>query len=232
MSAFAVALLQASERSATARVTALANFSAPKPFYKLLEVLSLPFSAMLSFVVVGSFCTTLAPSVRPRKLVPMAYLLSVGIEYLWIGITGFTRLSFFSALLQYVFSARPFAILSLLRLYLANHPHPPETYVFASWPVAPDDWVWSSIVITIIGAIAVFGVIAMAKGWSIGFHIWFVLSLLYVLMSIGGLTLVKGWGPDHLWWNLLSMGWSLSYAVAYVVIRFDRVPSALRAPWV
>lgn len=178
----------------------------------------------LGFYASFFFYRTLDRSFQPLHRLALTYLFSIGIEHLWVGLVGFTSFNFLAGFAQIVLSPQTFASLNLIHASLSNPAHPLEVYNYSNWPQTPDQWMWSSIALTLIGAIAVAGAVALAKRWSIGSSIWAVISILFLLASILNIILLFTLGQPYereFFWPLVSIGWSTSYAAAYRTVRSD-----------
>jgi hypothetical protein len=168
------------------------------------------------------FYRSLKRSFGQTKRIALTYLFSVGVEYLCIGLMGLTSFGFLAGFAQTMAASQPFAAMNLVRAWLVNSAHPLANYQYSNWPQTPDQWVWSSVVLIIVGVIALVAAIAIARGWSIGLHVWLVLSTLFGLASIANVVLLFTIGQPYareFFWPFVSIGWSVSYAAAYWIVR-------------
>ena len=179
------------------------------------------------FFVVGFysgslFYRSIRRSFVPAKRIALTYLFSVGIEYLCIGLMGFTSFDFLAGFAQIMAASQPFAAMNLVRVWLANSAHPLQNYQYSNWPQTPDQWAWSSVVLTIVGVIALVGAIAIARRWSIGLRVWLALSILFGLASIANVVLLFTVGQPYqrgFFGPFVSIAWAISYAAAYWIVR-------------
>jgi len=188
-------------------------------------LLNVPLLAPLGVMSIVLFCRAIDKSFPLRKRIALGYLFSIGIEHLWIGLNGFTDFDFLAGFAQILASPQPFAFMNLIRAYLTNPNHPLQDFEYSNWPQNPPQWAWSSIAFSIVGVIAIVGAIAIARRWSIGLHIWLVICALCVLASITNIILASTVGPLYVRGSfllILPVGWSISYAAAYWILRTDR----------
>jgi hypothetical protein len=187
------------------------------------------FNPLLLFILgfwAAFFCyRSLDRTFPPKQRIALTYLLAIGIEHLCIGLMGFTEFDVVSGFAQIVASPQPFAFMKLVRAYLTNPSYPLRGFEYSNWPQNPPEWAWSSTVFTIVGVIAIAGAIAIARRWSVGLHIWLVVSALFLLASITNMILASTIGPLYFRGSfllILPIGWSFSYAAAYWILRTDR----------
>lgn len=167
------------------------------------------------------FYRSLGQSFLPARIA-LTYLFCVATEHLCIGLMGFTLFDVIAAFAQITLSPQPFAALNLIHAYLMNPDRPFRNYEYSAWPQTPDQWIWSSITWTIVGAIGIAGAIAIAKRRSVGYHIWLLLSAFFVFASIANDALLFTVGPLYVrdsFWPLVAIAWSISYAAAYWIVR-------------
>jgi hypothetical protein len=190
----------------------------------LLFLLSPFVLAPLSVWAVYLFYWCLGQSFRPARIA-LTYLFCVATEHLCLGLMGFTLFNVLSAFAQITLSPQPFAALNLIHSYLANPDQPFRNYQYSNDPQTPDQWVWSSITLTIVGAIGIAGAIAIAKRRSIGYLIWLLLSAFFLFASIANAVLLFTVGPlsgREYFWTLVPIVWSISYAAAYWKVQVHR----------
>lgn len=156
----------------------------------------------------------------------IAYLVFAGLSYFVAGVFGLNpTLDLISASAWHSLIS-PYPLLVLLRGCIYSYPCNIYRLTYTIFPISDDEVMSLSITVTIVSLIAIVAAFAMAKNRRWAYGVWLVLvglsileALSYVVAQFAKWGMPQYQGPNDPTQTILSLCWSASYLVGFLMAR-------------